>query len=467
MAIEDLLRQGIALQQAGKLEQAAGLYKQVLAENPRQVNALQLMGQAALQSGRLALAQQLLERALDIKPDLGPAWRDLGYLANAQSNSARARECLVRAVKLMPDDAGLNNDLGALLNQLGEFDASIMYFEAAIALNPGDPAPHSNLAMSLRQASRPLEARAACEKAIALAPDFAKAHATLGMTLRDLGEPAAAVEAFDRALELAPEFAPGHAFRAAALLECGDAREALRAADACLRIEPANRSALAFRGIALGELGMVDERARLLNFDAFVRRAKVSAPPGFDRLERFNEALAEHAQSHPTLVYEPGSKATRSGSQTGNLLEGAKGPVAVLEDLIREAVAAYFAALPSDPSHPYARIRLPAWELVAWATVLGKQGHQQPHIHPGGWLSGVYYVQVPEFSGIAEEKPGWIEFGGAPETFVLTRKAAKMRYQPEPGLMLLFPSYFYHSTIPYENDATRISIAFDVIPRMA
>ncbi|MFQ6018117.1 MAG: putative 2OG-Fe(II) oxygenase, partial [Kiloniellaceae bacterium] len=36
--------------------------------------------------------------------------------------------------------------------------------------------------------------------------------------------------------------------------------------------------------------------------------------------------------------------------------------------------------------------------------------------------------------------------------------------QPEEGLMLLFPSYFYHRTIKFETAETRISIAFDVVP---
>jgi hypothetical protein len=34
--------------------------------------------------------------------------------------------------------------------------------------------------------------------------------------------------------------------------------------------------------------------------------------------------------------------------------------------------------------------------------------------------------------------------------------------RPEEGLMLLFPSYMYHRTIPFAGDGTRISIAFDV-----
>ena len=37
-------------------------------------------------------------------------------------------------------------------------------------------------------------------------------------------------------------------------------------------------------------------------------------------------------------------------------------------------------------------------------------------------------------------------------------------FQPAPGLMVLFPSYMFHETIPFESSETRISIAFDIVP---
>ncbi len=36
-------------------------------------------------------------------------------------------------------------------------------------------------------------------------------------------------------------------------------------------------------------------------------------------------------------------------------------------------------------------------------------------------------------------------------------------YRPEEGLMFLFPSYFYHRTVPFESEQLRVSIAFDIL----
>lgn len=89
------------------------------------------------------------------------------------------------------------------------------------------------------------------------------------------------------------------------------------------------------------------------------------------------------------------------------------------------------------------------------------------HIHPSAWLSGVYYVQLPELaSQTGQGEAGWIEFGRPPEHFHCTVEPEVRAIRPEPGLMLLFPSYFYHRTMPFESAGLRISISFDVHPQV-
>ena len=63
---------------------------------------------------------------------------------------------------------------------------------------------------------------------------------------------------------------------------------------------------------------------------------------------------------------------------------------------------------------------------------------------------------------------GFIEFGASNVADVGggNRALARTRViRPETGAMLLFPSYFWHRTIPFESDQERISVAFDVVPR--
>ena len=50
-------------------------------------------------------------------------------------------------------------------------------------------------------------------------------------------------------------------------------------------------------------------------------------------------------------------------------------------------------------THPAMAWATEHWTLRLWATVLDPGGVQLPHLHPLGWLSGVYYVQVPSGYG--------------------------------------------------------------------
>lgn len=103
-----------------------------------------------------------------------------------------------------------------------------------------------------------------------------------------------------------------------------------------------------------------------------------------------------------------------------------------------------------------------------WAVVMESEGHQLPHIHPAAWLSGVYYVSLPASMGDGESgREGWIEFGLPPDELVGEASPEVELFRPEEGLMFLFPSYFYHRTIPFPGDERRICIAFDVLRRAA
>jgi uncharacterized protein (TIGR02466 family) len=90
--------------------------------------------------------------------------------------------------------------------------------------------------------------------------------------------------------------------------------------------------------------------------------------------------------------------------------------------------------------------------------VLDSGGYQDPHNHPSGVLSGVYYVQVP---GTGEA--GAIEFGRPAPKFSAPSIPKLKVIRPQAGLVVLFPSFYWHRTIPFESDSKRISIAFDLI----
>ena len=53
-------------------------------------------------------------------------------------------------------------------------------------------------------------------------------------------------------------------------------------------------------------------------------------------------------------------------------------------------------------------------------------------------------------------------FGVAPTELTCEPAVAPTQVKPKEGLLVLFPSYFYHRTVPYEADEERLSVAFDL-----
>ena len=103
--------------------------------------------------------------------------------------------------------------------------------------------------------------------------------------------------------------------------------------------------------------------------------------------------------------------------------------------------------------------------LEGWVNVNEKGAFNAPHGHATHHFSGVYYVSVPE---AAEDWSGVIEFfnpvGAVNQNLQLGKMMLpeKWRTRPVPGQMIIFPGYMKHWVYPNQEDAERISIAFNV-----
>ena len=99
-------------------------------------------------------------------------------------------------------------------------------------------------------------------------------------------------------------------------------------------------------------------------------------------------------------------------------------------------------------------------DLFGWHVILKEQGYQKPHIHPGGWLSGVIYLKV---APSLEKNEGAIEFS-LNGKYYSDPNSPKLIHKPKEGDIIMFPSSLHHRTIPFTTETDRISIAFDLVP---
>jgi len=158
---------------------------------------------------------------------------------------------------------------------------------------------------------------------------------------------------------------------------------------------------------------------------------------------------------------QPVGQSIRGGTQTrGRLLDRQDEVLSGLRKRLEEAVDDYREKLPSsDPMHPLLRHRDRDLKIEgSWSVRLSSAGFHVPHFHFAGVLSSAFYVRVPPLDGSTQE--GWLELGRPPPDLQMDLEPL-VTIEPEPGSLVLFPSYLYHGTRPF-SAGERLSVAFDV-----
>jgi uncharacterized protein (TIGR02466 family) len=113
------------------------------------------------------------------------------------------------------------------------------------------------------------------------------------------------------------------------------------------------------------------------------------------------------------------------------------------------------------------------WTLQGWANVNRFGDYHDPHNHPHAYLSGTYYVRVPQGHALphnrADVRPGCITFYDPRGSVNMTAIKNDPQVEPEftvapwPGMILMWPAFLLHYVHPNLADDSRISISFNLI----
>lgn len=284
----ETFQRGFRHHQAGQLQQAEALYRQVLAVNPGHADSLHLLGVIARQVGQAARALEYIDKAIKLQPraaayhtSRGNALKDLGRTADAEACYREAlrrqrdfpealanlggllvefgrfeeAEAICRkAVRARPDYTAQTN-LGLALAGLGRLEEAVACHREAVRLRSDAAEAHNNLGCALSELDRSGDADAAFREALRLRPNFADAHNNLGILCRKMGRQASAEICFHLAASLRPDFAEAHINRANTLHLLGRSEEAERNGREAVRLKPMSPDAHHCLGLALSGVG--------------------------------------------------------------------------------------------------------------------------------------------------------------------------------------------------------------------
>lgn len=178
--------------------------------------------------------------------------------------------------------------------------------------------------------------------------------------------------------------------------------------------------------------------------------------------------LHDWVLNHPTLLANRASKPTQGGSQTHELLADANNMAADFKQLLLPSLKDYLQRHSTHPALSSLRSILDIRDAVldstvrwsGWGVVLNSGGWQRRHTHPESVISGVLYLAVPAAKGPDHPGEGCLAFSAYGMESALDN--ASPLVHPKPGLLVLFPSFMPHETIPTLSDEPRICIAFNV-----
>ncbi len=492
---------GLLMLELNRLAESVDALQKAIELKPDDISAITALANAQKSADNLPESIETYKRALALNPNYVNALHNLGIAYKLSENLDFALVCYQQALKLAPDIAEIDYSFGNALFEKGLYDEAEKHYLSAISKRPGYVEVHVTLnelywqldkkedfGLSFRNAiaTKPdsLELREAYIKSLGLAGRSDEALAELNNALEALGhEPrllhrqarilanqgdlGSALESFDEALRLSATDEMRLDY-AAMLIFAADYDAAMRQLDVVARNQPYQQLMWAYRGLCWRLTG--DERYHWLNdYDAQVKSFVLETPEGYSNLERFLNDLKDQLELMHRTEIQPLEQTLLQGTQTpGRLLHKPVREIQFLKSALTLAVTAYIDSMPMDDTHPLYQRKTGRFRFSgSWSVKLGADGYHVNHVHPAGWISSSFYVVLPDSMSDPSREPdsGSIKFGES-SLSLGDREVIAKTIKPEVGQLVLFPSYMWHGTFPFNGTPGeyRMTAPFDAIP---
>ncbi|WP_168170893.1 tetratricopeptide repeat protein [Rhodanobacter sp. C01] len=453
-------------------------------------------GLAAL--GRQGEAVATFRQAVAASPSNPLAAHALAMALDAANLPVEAEHVARQALTQGPPNAMLHYTHARSLIALNDFDQAETALRACLRLDPRQLDAHNHLARLVwMRTGDSVQATATMDQTLqtfasddalwaakaailqgagdargayaCLAAQASRSHASPALLVRTglaalEFDPATALGLAERALRVRSTDMAARKLMVAAQLGIGDAADALPHCDALLAATPDDQYLIALQTTAWRLLG--DERYHeLCDYRQLVVPQQFDVPSPWSDPNSFLADVKSSldrlhsAHTHPLLF-----QSLRHGTETTEDLTRSADPVIQALFKAFEAPIRHYLERVGHGPDPLRRRNQGTWRFNgSWSVRLRTSGFHTNHVHPRGWISSACYIELPDSMADVHSREGVLAFG---EPGIVTTPPLPPEHaiRPEVGMLVLFPSYFWHGTVPISGDQTRLTVAFDVVP---
>jgi tetratricopeptide (TPR) repeat protein len=181
----------IELTKAGKFDDAAAAYNEVLSKNPNLAPTTLAhihnnLGMVYALKKDTTAAEAAYQKALELKPDYADAYVGLANLYMSAGQLPKAQEVMAKASAQFPEDPKIQHQVGVVYFNMGKYDEALAALKKAETLDAANPEVHYFLASIAVNQNNTAEAVAQLEKYLSMSPQDPTHAATAQALLQAL-----------------------------------------------------------------------------------------------------------------------------------------------------------------------------------------------------------------------------------------------------------------------------------------
>ena len=360
-------------------------------------------------------------------------------------------DCLKKVIKININDFNIWNEIGILYLKIKKNSEAIKSFHTSISINTDNFNAYYNLGLANLDIAEYKESIKNFKKSIEIYPAHQDVYFYLAEVYRKIQKFKDAKTYYYRTNNEKKDYK---------ILQClfeeGNAAEYSKKLDEIITNKPDDRRIAALTSFVSSQLNIKNKYPFCPDPLNFVYETSINKYK--KKFQNFIDNLLLEI-SNENYIWEPSGKTTVKGYGTFNLSAEKLTTLNELKKIILNELVIYF-NLFSNKKDNFILNKPDQFNFISWSNILKKEGYNVPHIHPSGWVSGVFYLKVPKTT-VGDE--AGIQFHLSGDDYkIINKNMPTKKIQPKVGSLVMFPSSLYHSTIPFSSNEERVCIAFDL-----